>query len=99
VGPGEKILSTYLNGKYATLSGTSMATPHVAGAMALVKVLADASFERNLTERELYAQLIKRTVPLGNSPKLEGNGLIYLTAMDELSEIFNPRFVAKLLSI
>jgi major intracellular serine protease len=93
VAPGEKILSTYLNGKYATLSGTSMATPHVSGAMALIKVLANTSFERNLTEPELYAQLIKRTVPLGNSPKLEGNGLIYLTVMDQLSEIFNKQFV------
>ncbi|MFC3884559.1 S8 family peptidase [Bacillus songklensis] len=95
VAPGEKILSTYLNGKYATLSGTSMATPHVSGAMALIKVLANTSFERNLTEPELYAQLIKRTVPLGNSPKLEGNGLVYLTVMDQLSEIFNQQFAAK----
>jgi subtilisin family serine protease len=35
--PGSSIYSTYLNNSYATLSGTSMATPQVSGAAALIK--------------------------------------------------------------
>jgi subtilisin family serine protease len=33
--PGENILSTYKDGQYATLTGTSMAAPHVAGVVLL----------------------------------------------------------------
>ena len=33
--PGVKILSTFLNGRYAYMSGTSMAAPHVAGLLLL----------------------------------------------------------------
>jgi subtilisin family serine protease len=42
--PGCRILSTYLAGGYAWINGTSMASPHAAGALAL---LASAGFPRS----------------------------------------------------
>jgi major intracellular serine protease len=78
VAPGEKILSTYPRNQYAVLSGTSMATPHVAGAIALLIQQYEAENHQTITEPELYELLISHTVSLGYSRLEEGNGLLKL---------------------
>lgn len=54
--PGVRILGTYLGGGYATLSGTSMAAPHVAGVAALT-----LSANPDLTSHELRDLLSRGT--------------------------------------
>ena len=56
VAPGESINSTYNNGGYAVLSGTSMATPHVSGSILLLRqalALANASETTSQIENNL----------------------------------------------
>lgn len=55
--PGGGIFSTYVGGGYATLSGTSMASPHVAGLAALI-----LSSNPNLTSPEIRELLATGTV-------------------------------------
>lgn len=88
VAPGVHIYSTFPGSKYATLSGTSMATPHVTGALALIKNIAEEEFARKLTEAELYAQLVRRTIPLGYPKTAEGNGLLALDVLAKIEQLF-----------
>ena len=56
--PGKQILSTYLADSYATISGTSMATPYIAGVAALMKSANPA-----LTYADLKAGLFQSVDP------------------------------------
>ena len=51
--PGTDIFSLTINGKYDNKSGTSMATPHVAGAAALLK-----SYKPHLTHQQIKAIIL-----------------------------------------
>ncbi|MEU4163752.1 S8 family peptidase [Actinoplanes sp. NPDC026670] len=58
--PGTDILSLAPNGQYKTMSGTSMASPHVAALAALLK-----SYQSSLTPDQIEATLEKSAVDLG----------------------------------
>ena len=66
--PGSSILSTVLKGGYGTKSGTSMASPHVAGVAALLKSAHPELSGTALVER-LYAQADdKACAPVPTAP-------------------------------
>lgn len=71
-GPGASIYSTYKSGGYATLSGTSMATPHVAGAAALV-LSTHPGFTPSQVQSHLQANA---EVLAGLSSNQQGAGLV-----------------------
>ena len=77
--PGVNIRSTIPGAAYATYSGTSMATPHVAGVAALVY-----SAHPDWTNQQVRQQIESTATPLGNS-WFYGAGLVNATAAVNLS--------------
>lgn len=66
---GVRVLSTYKNSSYAMLSGTSMATPYISGAIALLQGVAKARLGRRLTLDEVKTILAINARDLGDPGK------------------------------
>ncbi|MGW6383136.1 S8 family serine peptidase [Peribacillus butanolivorans] len=89
--PGDYILSTLPNNRYGWMSGTSMATPMVAGVAALIW-----SNEPKLTKYEVEYRLYDSAIDLGTKGKdiYYGNGRVNAKKALEMKTLTRPTVTA-----
>jgi len=86
IAPGVEILSTKLGGGYTTLSGTSMASPHISGLAAL------AYAEGATTPAALRAALDRAARPIaGLTPDVEGRGMVLAGNLGKPAQAGEPQ--------
>jgi hypothetical protein len=81
IAPGVNILSTYKNGFYATMYGTSMSAAHVTGTVALILTTSpkwgyDLDNDRIWDPDEIRERLMDTAENLGLHPHQQGAGLV-----------------------
>ena len=84
--PGQAIVSTYKNGSYATLSGTSMSTPFLTAAIAIAKSRWGDALPNYKAIEDYFAKIATDIDPDGKDDQT-GHGIAFIEAILDT----NPR--------
>jgi major intracellular serine protease len=76
--PGVDIVSAAPGGGYQSMSGTSMATPHITGAILLIQAAYRKKYGKWATTDEVENILWKCVKPLQSDKKLTGRGALFM---------------------
>lgn len=89
---GVDVQSTYLDGKYAILRGTSMACPHITSAVALMQAKAKIRFGRKLNLEEMRTILHIYAEDIGETGKDSKHGFgVFSFGRFEKKEYIRPK--------